>query len=140
MRYVNVVESLIPKATTIITLNFVMTTNMKKHKATTMNGVIKDTTIIEVIGMTTDGRVYRSSMRSLTHPNYINYLLNARAKDYEEHLRDSAMKTYLILQNLTNITYDELMGLVHGSREVKWVEDGEGNYLTSFPLKESEEE
>ena len=83
---------------------------------------------------------YKSSMKSLIHPNYINYLLNARASDYDEHLQDSAMKTYLILQTLNNITYDELMGLVHGSREVKWEEDGKGNYVTSFPLKESEEE
>jgi hypothetical protein len=87
-----------------------------------------------------DDRWYRSSMNSLIHPNYFNYLLNARASDYDEHTQDSAMKTYLILQTLNNITYDELMGLVHGSREVKWEEDDEGiYYYTSFPLKESEE-
>lgn len=105
-----------------------------------MNGVIKDITTIEVIDMTTEDIVYKSSMSDLIHPNYINYLLLARAEDYDKDLQDSAMKAYRILQVLTNITYDELMGLVHGSREVKWVEDGEGNYLTSFPLKESEEE
>ena len=87
-----------------------------------------------------DDTYYISSMKSLIHPNFFNHLLRAKAKDYEEHLQDSAMKTYLILQSCTNITYDELMGLVHGSREVKWEEDGKGNYLTSFPLKESEEE
>ena len=87
-----------------------------------------------------DDRWYISSMKSLVHPNYFNHLLRARARDYDEKLQDTAMKTYLILQSLTNITYDELMGLVDGHREVKWEEDGKGNYLTSFPLKESEEE
>ena len=86
-----------------------------------------------------DDTWYRSSMKSLIHPNYFNYLLKARARDYDEELQDYAVKTYLILQTMTNITYDELMGLVHGSREVKWEEDGKGNYVTSFPLKESEE-
>ena len=130
------------KAISNITLNSVMTTNMKKPKATTMNGVMRNTTTIEVLEMTTeyDDRYYISSMNSLIHPNYFNYLLRARASDYDEELQNSAMKTYLILQSLSNITYDELMGLVHGSREVKWEEDGEGNYLTSFPLKGSEEE
>lgn len=140
MRNVNVVESSMMKATTNITLIFVMTTNMKKHRATTMNGVIRDTTTIEVTGMTTDDRIYISSANSLIHPNYINHLLNSRAKDYDEKLQDIAMKTYLILITHNNITYDELMGLVDGDREVKWEEDEEGNYLTSFPLKESEEE
>lgn len=139
MRYVNVVESLIPKATTIITLNFAMTTNMKKHKAITMNGVIKDITTIEVTDMTTD-RVYISSMNSVIHPNYIDVLLHSTASTYDVKLQDKAMKAFLIWQCLNNIRYDEVIGLIEGKREVKWEEDGNGNYVTSFPLKESEEE
>ena len=88
-----------------------------------------------------DDTWYRSRKDSLVHPNYFNILLNYRASNFDEELRDKAMQTYLILQTLNNITYDELMGLVHGNREVKWEEDDEGiYYYTSFPLKESEEE